>query len=90
MKNLNKLIFTLLIVFLFLPLLSMLIWTFFSSWAVNDKLPSNLSFKWFVYFINSGDWIIGVRSVFFSIVVAFVSLILSIMLSRFFIKSSFK
>lgn len=90
MKIFNKIIFTLLMIFLLLPLLSMLIWTFFSSWASNDNLPSNLTLKWFIYFVNSGDWLIGVKSVLFSISAAFFSLILSIMLSRFFIKSSFK
>lgn len=90
MKIFNKIIFTLLMIFLFLPLLSMLIWTFFSSWAANDSLPSNLTLKWFTYFASSGDWIIGLKSVLFSISAAFFSLILSIMLSRFFIKSSFK
>ncbi len=90
MKIFNKLIFALLMIFLLLPLLSMLVWTFFSSWAANDNLPSNLTLKWFIYFVNSGDWLIGVKSVLFSIAAALISLILSVMLSRFFIKSSFK
>lgn len=90
MKIYNKLIFILMMTFLFIPLLSMIIWTFFSRWAVNDNLPSNLTLKWFIYFFNSGDWIIGVKSVLFSMAAAFISLVLSIMLSRFFIKNNFK
>lgn len=90
MKILNKILFTLLMIFLFLPLLSMFIWAIFSSWGPNDILPSKLTLKWFTYFFSSGDWIIGVKSVLFSIIAGFISLVLSIMLSRFFIKSNFK
>lgn len=90
MKILNKLIFATLMIFLLLPLLSMFIWAFFSSWAVGEALPGNLTLRWFIYFINSGDWVIGLKSVLFSSAAAFISLVLSIMLSRFFIKSSFR
>lgn len=90
MKILNKLTFAALMVFLFLPLLSMLIWAFFSSWAADEALPANFTLRWFRYFIDSGDWLIGIKSVVFSAAAAFISLVLSIMLSRFFIKSSFK
>lgn len=90
MKILNKLIVAMLIIFLFLPLLSMLIWAFFSSWSATAVLPRNFTLRFFRYFVTSGDWLIGLQSVLFSIVAAFISLVLSIMLSRFLIKSSFK
>lgn len=90
MKILNKLTIAILILFLFLPMLSMLIWAFFSSWSANAVLPGNFTLKYFKYFVTSGDWLIGLKSVLFSMVAAFVSLVLSIMLSRFLIKSSFK
>lgn len=90
MKIFNKILFALLMIFLLVPLLSMLIWTFFASWGLYDYFPSNLTIKWFAYFIYSRDWVIAIKSVLFSIFAAFISLVLSIMLSRFFIKSNFK
>jgi len=90
MKILNKALLTILMLFLILPLISMIIWSFFTSWCAASLLPQNISLLSFMYFFESMDWIIAMKSVAFSSIVASLSLIFSIMLSRFFITSNFK
>lgn len=90
MKIINKILIVIIMSFLILPLVSMIIWSFFTSWRTDSFLPQNLSIKGFLYFFESKDWIIATRSVVFSLIAAFFSLTLSIMLSRFFITSNFK
>ncbi len=90
MKILNKFIFVIVMAFLILPLVSMIIWSFFASWESGSLLPQNFTLKGFIYFFSSQDWIIASKSVLYSLLVAFISLILSIMLSRFFISTDFK
>lgn len=90
MKILHKLLLAVIITFLILPLMSMIVWSFFSSWTSFEILPGNFTLRGFEYFIRSGDWLTAVKSVLFSMAAAFISLALSIMLSRFFIKSNIK
>lgn len=90
MKIFNKFIFIIVMIFLLLPIVSMILWSFFSSWGVESPLPHNFTLKGFIYFFNSQDHLIALKSVLYSLLVAFISLILSIMLSRFFITTSFK
>lgn len=90
MKILNKSIFIIIMLFLLLPLVSMILWSFFSGWGTESLLPQNLTLKGFVYFFNSQDCIIALKSVLYSLLAAFISLVLSIMLSRFFITANFK
>lgn len=90
MKLLNKLIFIIIMMFLLLPLVSMVLWSFFSSWGAESLLPENFTMRGFVYFFSSRDWIIALKSVLYSLLAGFISLILSIMLSRFFISTSFR
>lgn len=90
MKILNKIIFIVIMIFLLLPLASMVLWSFFSSWGAENLLPQNFTLRGFVYFFNSQDCIIALKSVLYSLQVAFISLILSIMLSRFFITTDFR
>lgn len=90
MKMLNKMLTSIIMLFLVLPFLSMIIWSFFTNWPHNSIFPQNLSFKSFIYFFESKDWIIALNSVGFSLIVAFCSLIFSIMLSRFLISVNFK
>lgn len=89
MKILNKLLFAIIMTFLILPLISMVIWSFFSSWTAGDLLPQNFTLRGFLFFFKSGDFLTSIKSVVFSVIAAFISLILSIMLSRYFIKSNF-
>ncbi len=77
-------------IFLILPILSMILWAFFSNWKSTEILPNNFTMAGFQYFFKSGDWYIALKSVVFSVEVGFFSLILSIMLSRFFITSTMK
>lgn len=86
----NKIIMIITMTFLILPIISMIIWSFFSYWSVNELLPKYFTLKGFLYFFKSGDWLVAFNTVIFSLIVAFISLVLSIMLSRFFIKSKFK
>lgn len=90
MKILNKFILVIIIIFILLPLVSMIFWSFFSSWRTESLFLENLSLRGFVYFFNSQDCIIALKSVLYSLLVAFISLVLSILLSRFFITSNFK
>jgi len=90
MRILNKSIFIIIMIFLMLPLVSMILWSFFSSWGTESLLPQNFTLKGFVYFFNSQDHLIASKSVLYSLLVAFISLVLSIMLSRFFITTNFK
>ena len=90
MKLLNKTLVVIIMIFLLMPIVSMIIWSFFSSWGADSLLPQNLTLRGFLYFFISNDWIIASRSVLYSVMVAFISLILSIMLSRFFITTNFK
>lgn len=78
------------IIFLLLPIISMIIWSFFSSWKARDILPNNFTLDGFKYFFTSKDWYIGIKSVIFSMEVALISLILSIMAARFFITRNMK
>lgn len=77
-------------IFLLLPTVSMILWSFFSSWGTDNLLPHNFTLRGFVYFFKSQDHLIASKSVIYSILVAFISLVLSIMLSRFFITTNFK
>ena len=90
MKILNKLIFVTIMLFLLLPLVSMVLWSFFSSWGTDSLLPQNFTVRGFLYFFNSKDCIIALKSVLYSLLAGFTALVLSIMLSRFFIKTSFR
>lgn len=90
MKILNKALTVVVMSFLILPVLSMLIWSFFTSWTTESFFPQNFSLTGLIYFFRSNDWIIATKSVVFSLAVALVSLVLSIMVSRVFITSNFK
>lgn len=90
MKILNKFLRVLLLTFFLLPLLSMVLWMFFASWEAEALLPSHFTLAWFRYFFLSGDWLLGLKSTVFSSGVALLSLGLSIMLSRFFVKTNFR
>jgi len=90
MKILNKALTILVMSFLILPVVSMLIWSFFTSWSSDSLFPQNFSLTGFIYFFKSNDWIVAIKSVGFSLAVALVSLILSIMVSRSFVTSNFK
>lgn len=85
----SVLIFSILI-FLVLPIISMMVWAFFKSWKATDILPNTFTLDGFKYFFTSGDWFIGIKSIFFSIEVALISLVLSIMAARFFITTHIK
>jgi len=76
--------------FLILPMLSMLIWSFFSNWRAIDILPSSFTFAGFNYFFASKDWYIGIKSTIFSMEVALIATIISIMVSRFLISTNIK
>lgn len=90
MKRLNKIFFLLITVFFILPVISSFIWAFFLTYEPNMKLPQNFSLNGFIYFFSSKDFFIASKSVLFSCFAAFVSLVLSIMLSRFFLTTDFK
>lgn len=90
MKIINKFLLAVIMSFLILPFVSMVVWSFFSSWGAGEILPQKFTLRGFEYFIRSGDWLIAAKSVSFSMAAAFISLALSIMLSRFFIKSNYK
>lgn len=90
MRKIIKALIGLIMTFLILPFVSMIIWSVFSYWAVDSLFPQNLTLNGFSYFFRSGDWIIAFNTVVFSLVVALASLVLSVMLSRFFIASKFK
>ncbi len=90
MKVLNKTLTAIIILFIITPMVSMLIWSFFSSWPQDSLLPQNFSLRGFLYFFKSKDWIIAAKSVGFSLLAAFFSLVLSIMISRVLIVSNFK
>ncbi len=77
-------------IFILLPLVSMILWSFFSSWGTESLIPQNFTLRGFVYFFNSQDCKIALNSVLYSMLVALISLVLSIMLSRFFITTNFK
>lgn len=85
----SVLIFSILI-FLLLPIISMLVWVFFRNWKSTDILPNTFTLNGFEYFFTSGDWFIGIKSIFFSIEVALISLVLSILASRFFVITHIK
>ncbi len=85
----SVLIFSILI-FLVLPIISMMVWAFFKNWKATDILPNTFTLDGFKYFFTSGDWFIGIKSIFFSIEVALISLVLSIMAARFFITTHIK
>lgn len=89
-KFLNRLILFMIITFLIVPLISMVIWCFFSRWRASCIMPTDFTLDGFEYFFKSGDWYIGLKSVFFSIEVAFISTVLSIMTSRFLIGTNMK
>lgn len=76
--------------FILLPIISMVIWSFFSTWNSRELLSTRFTFDGFSYFFSSKDWIIGVKSTLFSILVGIISLILSIMAARFFISFEVK
>lgn len=90
MKILNKSIFIIIMIFLTLPIVSMILWSFFSRWGAEILLPQNFTLKGFIYFFNSQDCMIASKSVAYSLLVSFISLALSIMLSRFFVNTNFK
>ncbi|GAA0779815.1 ABC transporter permease [Clostridium subterminale] len=85
----SALIFSILI-FLVLPIISMMVWAFFKNWRATDILPNTFTLDGFKYFFTSGDLYIGIKSIIFSIEVALISLILSIMAARFFITTHIK
>jgi ABC-type spermidine/putrescine transport system permease subunit II len=89
MKVFSKGLFFLIIIFLMIPIATMLIWSFFSNWQSGFLLPKDFTLDGFKYFFMSGDYIIAVKSTLFSISIAIISVILSITLSRFLIKSTF-
>ncbi|MEG1254609.1 hypothetical protein [Clostridium sp.] len=89
-KVFHHIVISCILIFLLLPIISIIIWAFFSAWKSTYIWPSNFNLSGFQYFFNSKDWYIGLKSVVFSMEVGFVSLILSIMLSRFFITSEIK
>jgi putative spermidine/putrescine transport system permease protein len=76
--------------FLLLPIISMMIWAFFSNWKTTDILPNTFTLDGFTYFFKSGDWYVGIKSIIFSMEVGLISLILSIMAARFFITTHIK
>lgn len=90
MKIFNKALLIIVMIFLILPIISMFIWSFFASWSADSTFPQSFTFKGFTYFFGSNDWIIALKSVLYSMFVAFISLVLSIMLSRFFISTDLK
>ena len=89
-KFFNTAILFMIFTFLILPILSMLIWAFFSNWKAADILPSFFTLDGFKYFFTSKDWYIGIKSVVFSMEVALIATILSIMVSRFLISITIK
>ncbi|MBU3189553.1 ABC transporter permease subunit [Clostridium bowmanii] len=76
--------------FLILPILSMVIWAFFTNWRSTDILPNSFTLAGFQYFFTSKDWYIGIKSVIFSVEVALIATISSIMVSRFLITINIK
>ena len=90
MKTFNKILAFFVMTFLILPFITMFIWSFFTSWSSDSLLPQNFTLNGFRYFFTSGDCFIAVESALFSLVAALISLVLSIMLSRFFMEREFK
>lgn len=88
MKIFSRALFFLIMAFLILPVLTMLIWSFFANWYSDSLLPSNLTLDGFRYFFASGDYMVAIKSLIFSTIIGIISVILSIMLSRFLILSS--
>ncbi|MBU3145161.1 ABC transporter permease [Clostridium sp. CF012] len=89
-KFFYRAILFIIITFLILPILSMVIWAFFSNWRATDILPNSFTLAGFQYFFTSEDWYIGIKSVIFSMEVALVATISSIMVSRFLISTNLK
>ena len=89
-KFFHRVILFIILTFLLLPVLSMSIWAFFSHWRATDVLPNSFTLAGFNYFFTSGDWYIGIKSVVFSMEVALIATILSIMVSRFLISINIK
>lgn len=89
-KLFNRVILFITFTFLILPILSMIIWAFFSNWKATDILPSFFTLAGFKYFFTSGDWYIGIKSVLFSVEVALIATILSTMVSRLLISINIK
>ncbi len=89
-KMINRILIFILITFLVLPIVSMIIWAFFSTWQITEVLPSNFTLSGFQYFFSSKDWLIGIKSVLFSVEVAISSLILATMSARYLISKEIK
>ncbi len=89
-KFFYRAILFIILTFLMLPILSMVIWAFFSNWKTTDILPNSFTLAGFQYFFTSKDWYIGIKSVIFSMEVALVATISSIMVSRLLISINLK
>ena len=89
-KLFHRILLFIILAFLLLPVLSMIIWAFFSYWRATDILPNSFTLAGFNYFFTSRDWYTGIKSVVFSVEVALVATILSIMVSRFLISVNIK
>lgn len=77
-KNLKKLITDIILLSLISPLIILFIWAISSSWVFPKMIPSNFSVRGFEYILSSGNIEVLINSIFISLVVVILTLIISI------------
>ena len=86
MKRLSSICYYIVMTFLVLPVITMIIWSFFATWSSDELLPEHITLNGFRYFFKSGDYVIAFKSACFSLFVGIFAVVLSILLSRFLIR----
>ncbi|MEG2786239.1 MAG: ABC transporter permease subunit [Romboutsia sp.] len=81
-ENFKKLIIDIILISLTAPLIILFIWAISSSWIFPQIIPSNFSLRGFEYILSSDNMKILINSVFISIIVVILTLIISIPSAR--------
>ncbi|MGL5754648.1 MAG: ABC transporter permease [Paraclostridium sp.] len=81
-ENFKKLIIDIILISLTAPLIILFIWSISSSWVFPQIIPSNFSLRGFEYILSSDNMKILINSVFISIIVVILTLIISIPSAR--------
>ncbi|SCI19950.1 MULTISPECIES: ABC transporter permease [unclassified Romboutsia] len=77
-RNIRKLIIDILLISIITPIFILGVWCFTNSWTYPDLLPKTYSIRGFEYILNKSNLKILVNSILISLVIVFITIIISI------------
>ncbi len=77
-RNIRKLIIDILLISIITPIFILGVWCFTNSWTYPDLLPKTYSIRGFEYILNTSNLEILINSILISLVIVFITIIISI------------